>query len=76
MRRGEARKPEGCAHGFLTLDDNTEVFYQNTEVYSPDSEVGIRWDDPFFKIKWPLEISSISKKDLSWERFDPQNSFS
>jgi dTDP-4-dehydrorhamnose 3,5-epimerase len=42
--------PEGCGHGFLTLEDNTELFYQMSEFYSPESARGVRWDDPAFRI--------------------------
>ena len=45
--------PEGCAHGFLTLEDETEVFYQMSEFYNPESARGVRWDDPAFQIVWP-----------------------
>ena len=59
--------PEGCAHGFQTLEDNSEVFYQMSQVYMPKFARGIRWDDKVIKIKWPLKCTIISKKDLSWE---------
>src|SRR5438094_5862230 len=45
--------PEGCAHGFQTLADNSEVFYQMSEMYRPESARGIRWNDPAFAICWP-----------------------
>ena len=45
--------PEGCAHGFLTLEDETEVFYQMSEFYNAESARGVRWDDPAFQIVWP-----------------------
>ena len=45
--------PEGFAHGFQTLEDETEVFYQMSEFYSPEHARGVRWDDPAFGIKWP-----------------------
>jgi len=59
--------PEGCAHGYQTLEDNTEATYQITELFKPEYSGGIRWDDPTLNIKLPLEISTISKKDMSWE---------
>ena len=59
--------PEGLAHGFETLQDNTEVSYQMSEVYMPEYAKGVRWDDPLFKINWPLNMPIISKKDLSYE---------
>lgn len=61
--------PEGFAHGFQSLVDNTEIFYQVSEFYSPSAERGIRWNDPTFNIKWSLEEMIISKKDSSWENF-------
>jgi dTDP-4-dehydrorhamnose 3,5-epimerase len=62
--------PEGMAHGFQTLVDNTEVFYQMSEFYHPESATGVRWDDPIFRIIW-LETSSmiISEKDKSYPNF-------
>lgn len=62
--------PEGCAHGYQTLVDNTEVFYQVSQVYSPGSERGIRWNDPEFDIEWPIdEDLVISEKDQNWSDF-------
>ena len=58
--------PEGFAHGFQTLEDNTEVFYQVSEFYAPDAEKGARYDDPAFGISWPLNVSVISEKDKNW----------
>jgi dTDP-4-dehydrorhamnose 3,5-epimerase len=62
--------PENFAHGYLTLADNTEVFYQVSQFYSPGSESGIRWNDPSINIKWP-EIPNliISEKDKNWPYF-------
>jgi dTDP-4-dehydrorhamnose 3,5-epimerase len=59
--------PEGCAHGYQTLEDNTEATYQITELFKPEYSGGIRWDDPALNIKLPLEISIISKKDMAWD---------
>lgn len=61
--------PKGVAHGFQTLEDDTEVFYQMSEFYMPEYARGIRWDDPVFHIDWPLKISVISQKDLSYQLF-------
>jgi dTDP-4-dehydrorhamnose 3,5-epimerase len=61
--------PEGCAHGFLTLEDNTEVFYQMSEVFNPDSARGVRWDDPAFQIAWPAEVEQISERDRTCPDF-------
>jgi dTDP-4-dehydrorhamnose 3,5-epimerase len=58
--------PEGFAHGFQTLENNTEVFYQMSEFYHPSGARGIRWDDPEFQIKWRLEHKIISERDLSY----------
>ena len=57
--------PEGFAHGFITLEDNTNVTYQVTQVYVPDAEQAFRWDDPAFGIDWKIEPVVISAKDLS-----------
>jgi len=59
--------PEGCAHGYQTLEDNTDAAYQITEMFKPENSGGVRWDDPAFGIKLPLDISVISKKDSSWD---------
>ena len=63
--------PEGLAHGFQTLEDNTEVFYQMSEFYQPGPEYacGVRWDDPAFKVKWPFPHCIISPKDSSYPDF-------
>lgn len=58
--------PEGFAHGFQTLLDETYVFYQMSEYYRPDYSLGIRWDDPKFAINWPIEQKVISPKDQSY----------
>ena len=55
--------PEGFAHGFQTLEDNTETLYATTQVYDPASERGLNAADPSLSITWPLEISCISEKD-------------
>ena len=62
--------PEGFAHGFQSLTDNTEVFYQVTEFYHSESSLSVRWDDPAFKIKWPeADRRIISTRDLSYPDF-------
>ncbi len=58
--------PEGFAHGFITLTDNAEVFYFMSGEYSISHEVGYRWDDPYFKITWPLEPTVVAEKDKNW----------
>jgi len=58
--------PKGFAHGFQCLSDNCEVLYFMSEFYSPEHESGVRWNDSFFDIKWPIENPILSKKDKSW----------
>jgi len=65
--------PEGCANGTQTLEDDTHVLYLTTGYYSLESERGVRWDDSFFNIKWPLEITEISEKDANWKPLDPND---
>jgi dTDP-4-dehydrorhamnose 3,5-epimerase len=62
--------PEGFAHGFQTLENDTEVFYQISEPYHPNFAHGVRWNDPVLGIEWPLEMSAISRKDASFKDFD------
>ena len=61
--------PEGCGHGFLTLQDETEVLYQISEFYSPESARGVRWNDPTFRILWPLPVEVISERDRAYPDF-------
>jgi dTDP-4-dehydrorhamnose 3,5-epimerase len=61
--------PEGCAHGFLTLADSTEVHYQISVPYAPDAARGVRWNDPAFGISWPDRVSVISKRDRMYPDF-------
>jgi dTDP-4-dehydrorhamnose 3,5-epimerase len=61
--------PEGCAHGFLTLEDKTEVFYQMSEFYHPDRSRGVRWDDSAFAIEWPTAVEVISDRDRTYPNF-------
>ena len=60
--------PEGFAHGFQTLEENTHVLYQMSNWFSPEHEKGIRWDDKDFNIRWPITDLIISKKDLSHKK--------
>jgi dTDP-4-dehydrorhamnose 3,5-epimerase len=64
--------PEGFAHGFLTLQDDTEVFYQMSEFYDKESARGFRWNDPAFKIEWPSEVKVVSERDKSYPDFGTQ----
>jgi dTDP-4-dehydrorhamnose 3,5-epimerase len=61
--------PPGCAHGFQTLVDDTEVFYQMSEVYHADAATGVRWNDPAFGIEMPLNVTTVSERDRSYDDF-------
>jgi len=58
--------PPMFAHGYLTLTDDSEAMYQVSEFYTPGYERGIHYDDPYFNIDWPIPVTEISDKDLSW----------
>jgi dTDP-4-dehydrorhamnose 3,5-epimerase len=59
--------PKGCAHGYLSLSDHSQVLYFVTQFYQPEMETGYRYNDPFFGIRWPLEQPYIiSEKDAKW----------
>lgn len=59
--------PEGFAHGYQTLEDNSEVFYQMSEFFHPELAKGKRWNDEIFKILWPLKEQILSQKDKEWK---------
>jgi dTDP-4-dehydrorhamnose 3,5-epimerase len=61
--------PDGCAHGFLTLADGADVFYQMSEFYKPEASRGVRWNDPAFGIHWPAEVNMISDRDRTYSDF-------
>ncbi len=61
--------PKGCAHGFLTLEPESEVFYQISEVYNADSARGVRYNDPAFAIAWPERVMVISERDRTYPDF-------
>ncbi len=61
--------PEGCAHGYQTLEDNSIIFYLNSQVYNRDFEKGVSYSDPAFNIPFPLKVTEISKKDSSLQPF-------
>lgn len=64
--------PQGFAHGFQTLENDTEVFYQMSEFYAPEYARGVRWDDPKLNIQWPDDVRIISVKDRNFQDFDPK----
>lgn len=64
--------PAGCAHGFLTLEDNTEVSYQISEDYHPELARGFRWNDKAFGIRWPIEPVVMSTRDRNYPDFVPE----
>ena len=62
--------PKGIAHGFQTLEDNTEVFYQISDEYMPNYSKGIRWNDPTFDIEWPIDSPIMSQRDKEYPNFE------
>jgi dTDP-4-dehydrorhamnose 3,5-epimerase len=64
--------PGGCAHGFLTLEDNTEALYQMSEFYHPETARGVRWNDAAFGIAWPRSVEVISDRDQTYADFEPK----
>lgn len=66
--------PEGFAHGFVTLTDDTEALYQVSAFYTPGAERGLRYNDPAIGIDWPVDVTVISDKDLSWPTFEARTS--
>ena len=65
--------PEGFAHGFQTLEYDTEVLYQMSEFYHPECARGVRYDDPALKVTWPVEVVTISEKDARYPDFDKEH---
>lgn len=63
--------PEGCGHGFVTLTPDTDLVYQASVPYAPDSATGARHDDPAFGIAWPESVTMISAQDQNWPLFHP-----
>ena len=61
--------PRDFAHGFVTLEDNTDAFYMVSQSYVPNAESGIRWNDPKFAIDWPIQPTVVSEKDANWEDY-------
>ena len=70
---GENKKmfllPKGCGHAFQTLEPNCLIEYFVTEYYSPEHERGALWNDPYFKIDWPIKRAMLSEKDKNWPSF-------
>lgn len=62
--------PEGFAHGFQSLEDDTEVFYQMSQPFAAEAAGGVRWNDPAFAIRWPLDPTVISERDRSYPDFE------
>src|ERR1041385_433325 len=58
--------PEGCGHGYQTLEDNTEMHYMASAFYAPNAARGARFDDPAFNIQWPLAATMVSQQDQNW----------
>ena len=65
--------PEGCAHGYLALEDDTEVTYFTSRAYAPVAERGLRYNDPGFNITWPAPVEVISEKDRAWADFSDEH---
>lgn len=65
--------PKGFAHGFLTLSEDSEVFYHMSEFYVPDAAVGARYNDPAFGIRWPAPPGVISERDATYPDYDPEH---
>ena len=64
--------PKGFAHGFITLEDDTEALYLVSEFYAPEQERGLRWDDPHFDIRLPIKPVVVSDKDANHPLFNPK----
>jgi len=58
--------PEGCAHGYQTLEDSTEMHYMASEYYTPGAASGVRFNDPAFGIQWPITVTLVSEQDRNW----------
>jgi dTDP-4-dehydrorhamnose 3,5-epimerase len=75
LRAGEpflVYAPEGCAHGYLTLEDDTEIAYQTSAAYAPEAERGIHYADPAVGIAWPAPIVVVSDRDRAWPFMAPE----
>lgn len=61
--------PHGIAHAYQTIEDETEISYQMSSAYNAEAAAGVRWDDPAFAVRWPLEVTAITERDLSYPDF-------
>lgn len=66
--------PPGCAHGYLTVADATELFYLTSQPYVRSAATGVRFDDPAFRIEWPQSVEVISDQDTAWPSWSPAGS--
>lgn len=66
--------PEQCAHGYQTLEDNTEMYYMASQFYTPSAVRGVLFDDPAFNIEWPLVATAVSEQDRKWPRMELRSS--
>jgi dTDP-4-dehydrorhamnose 3,5-epimerase len=64
--------PAGFAHGFITLADETDVFYHMSDFFRPESARGFRWNEPHFGLEWPIEPTVVAPRDTSYPDFDPE----
>ena len=62
--------PPGCAHGFITLEDDSEVLYQLSRPGDPAAARGLRWNDPGLQVQWPIEPTVMSEQDAAWPDYD------
>jgi dTDP-4-dehydrorhamnose 3,5-epimerase len=58
--------PENCAHGYQSLEEYTEIFYMTSGFYTASAVRGVRFDDPMFSIRWPLNVTMVSEQDRNW----------
>ena len=64
--------PPGTAHGYQTLEADTELMYLTSHRYEPSSATGVRWDDPVLDVVWPHEVTLVSEQDRNWPLIDPK----
>ena len=67
--------PENFAHGLITMEDDTEIYYPVTQFYTPGAERGFRFNDPAFKVDWPVDALHVSEKDMEHDDFNPETFF-